>query len=155
MISDRDKKIIKHLQEDLPLDSRPFKNIAEKVGMEERELLKRIEEMKEEGMLRRLGAVVHHYQAGFAYNAMGCWQVPQEMIDEAGKKMSCYREVSHVYQRPSHPPHWPYNLFTMIHGHSREDCEGIAESMAEETGIRDYTLIYSLREFKKTSMKYF
>ncbi|RQD72778.1 MAG: Lrp/AsnC family transcriptional regulator [Candidatus Syntrophonatronum acetioxidans] len=155
MISDRDKKIIKYIQEDLPLTPRPFKSIAEKVGMEERELLKRIEEMKEEGIMRRLGAVVHHYQAGYAYNAMACWQVPLPMIEKAGVKMSRYREVSHVYQRPSHPPHWPYNLFTMIHGHNREDCERIAEKMAEETGVKKYILIYSVREFKKTSMKYF
>jgi len=155
LVTPQEKEIIKCLQEDLPLEASPFKRIAEKIGMDENALVEKIVQLKERGVLRRVGAVVHHYQAGYAFNAMGCWQVPEEMVVKTGEKMACYSEVSHVYQRPAHPPFWPYNLFTMIHGKSREDCERVAAKISQETGVEKFTLLYSIKEFKKTSMKYF
>ncbi len=154
-VTEQEKEIIKYLQEDLPLETRPFKKIAERIGMDESELLEKVDQLRKRGVLRRMGAVVYHYRAGYVFNAMGCWQVPEEMIIKTGEKMASYSEVSHVYQRPAHPPHWPYNLFTMIHGKSGEDCERVASKISRETGVDKYTLLYSTKEFKKTSMKYF
>ena len=155
LVTWQEKEIIKYLQEDLPLEVSPYKALAEKVGMREREVLEKIAELKNRGVLRRVGAVLYHYQAGYVFNAMGCWQVSEEMVEYVGEKMARFTEVSHVYQRPAYPPSWPYNLFTMIHGKSREDCEKIAEKISRETGVEMFTLLYSIKEFKKTSMKYF
>ncbi len=155
MLSNQDKKIIGFLQEDLPLESRPYKRLAEELGMTEEVLVEKVKELKDRGALRRLGAVVRHYQAGFRFNAMGCWQVEDSLVEEAGRKISSLSQVSHVYERPAFPPHWPYNLFTMIHGKSREECEETAQKISRETGIKNYQLLYSEKEFKKTSMRYF
>ncbi|UNC92945.1 siroheme decarboxylase subunit beta [Candidatus Contubernalis alkaliaceticus] len=155
MLTNQEKKIVSFLQEDLPLDPRPFENLADSLGIEEEELLVKVKELQDRGLLRRIGAVVRHYHAGYRYNAMGCWQVEESLVDEVGSKMSAYSEISHVYQRPAFPPHWPYNLFTMIHGKSKEECQDTAEKISKETGTKDFNLLYSIKEFKKTSMRYF
>lgn len=155
MITEQDKEIIYYLQGDLPLESHPYKALAQKLGVREEELLKRLSELKERGVLRRIGAVVHHHRAGYLFNAMVCWQVEESLLEDAGQMMSRYAEVSHVYQRPANPPRWPYNLFSMIHGKSREECEKTAEKISRETGAEEYSILYSLKEYKKTSMKYF
>lgn len=155
MLTNQEKEIVKFLQQDLPLEPRPYKLLAERLVMEEDELVEKVKELQDRGILRRIGAVVRHYQAGFHFNAMGCWQVEDSLVEGIGRKMSSFSQVSHVYQRPAFPPHWPYNLFTMIHGKSREECEGTAEKISEETGIKNFQLLYSVKEFKKTSMRYF
>ena len=155
LLTEQEKKIVKYLQKDLPLESRPYKLLAESLGMEEDELVEKVKEFQDRGILRRVGAVVRHYKAGFQFNAMGCWQVEDSLVEAAGRKMSSFSQVSHVYQRPAFPPHWPYNLFTMIHGKTREECQNTAEKISEETGIKNFQLLYSVKEFKKTSMRYF
>ncbi len=155
MLTDQEKKIVSFLQEDLPLEPRPYEKLAESLGIQEEELMGKVKELQARGILRRIGAAVRHYHAGFRYNAMGCWQVEESLVEEAGSKMSTFSEVSHVYQRPAFPPHWPYNLFTMIHGKSKEECQDIAEKISEKTGIKNFHLLYSVKEFKKTSMRYF
>jgi rfaE bifunctional protein nucleotidyltransferase chain/domain len=87
-------------------------------------------------------------------NAMGVWRVPEDRADGAGKIMASFRRVSHCYRRPAHDD-WPYQLYTMIHGRSRDECEEIAAMMAREAGVNDYRLLYSGREFKKTRVRYF
>ena len=154
MIDEKDKKVIGIIQGDLPLDPRPFHIAAQKVGMTEREFIERIRRLKQEGIIRRFGATLRHQEAGFSSNAMVAWKVPDEKIDEVGKKMAQFREVTHCYHRKA-PSQWPYNIYTMIHGSSRKQCHEIAEKIAQATGVSEYILLFSEKEFKKTSMKYF
>lgn len=154
-ISAIDKKIMKALQENIPLSLRPYKDIADAVGVTEQEVVEKIKLYKEKKWIRRFGAILRHQKAGFSANGMGVWPVPNEADRQRlGEIMASFREVSHCYERPSYSD-WPYNLFTMIHGESKEDCEAVAKRISEATGIKDYGMLYSNREFKKTSMVYF
>ena len=106
------------------------------------------------GVIRRFGAAIRHHKTGFTANAMGVWDCPPARVEEVGQTMASFTEVSHCYERPR-KPQWPANLYTMIHARSREDVEQIGERIAEATGLRSPRLLYSTREFKKSSMKYF
>ena len=154
MVDELDKKIIALIQGDLPLDPRPFARLSEKTGIPEEAFLERIRDMKEKGIIRRFGATLYHQEAGFSSNAMVAWFVPNESIEEVGEAMARFREVTHCYQRRPQKD-WHYNLYTMIHGDDKEQCRAIAERMSEQTGIERYALLFSEREFKKTSMSYF
>jgi siroheme decarboxylase len=154
MISDVDKKIISFLQEDLPLQAAPYAELAGKLGISEDELLERLVAMKKEGILRRIGAVLYHNRAGFTANGMCAWQVPPEQVQEVGTVMAAFPQASHVYERPVYPD-WPYNLFTMLHGQTKREVEETAAEISRRTGIQNYTILFSLREFKKASMRYY
>jgi len=154
MLTEIEKKIVKALQDDLPLCSHPFKMIAEQIGISEYELLAEIHCLKQQGIIRRLGAIVNHRNLGIAANAMVVWHVPKEKSQEIGKIMATFPEVTHCYERPTYPD-WQYNLFTMIHGKSESECERVIAQISERTGIKDYRQLYSTKELKKVSMKYF
>ena len=154
MIDDVDKKVIRLIQGDLPLDLRPFAVLAVKAGISEEEFVERVVSLKKRGIIRRFGATLRHQEAGFSSNAMVAWIVPEERIEEVGKTMARFRAVTHCYQRKTSKG-WPYNLYTMIHGDDREECYEIAKKISRKAGIQDYILLFSEKEFKKTSMKYF
>ena len=154
MPDDVERRIIRHLQGDLPLTTRPFAVLASEVGMSEEDLLERIRMLKKQGTLRRFGATLRHQLAGYKANAMVAWYVPEDNMEEIGHLMATFKEVSHCYERKVQGK-WKYNLFTMIHGKSKKECQDIARRIAENTGIKDYVLLLSLKEFKKTSPRYF
>ncbi len=154
MLTSQEKEIVSRLQGDLPLSPTPYADLAEELGIEEGELLNKIKEFKEKGILRRVGTILRHHRIGFTANGMCAWEVPLQKTEEIGKIMATFSQASHVYQRPTYPD-WPYSLFTMLHGRSKEECEEVAREISEKTGIKDYILLYSTREFKKTSMNYF
>ena len=154
MIDDVDKKVIRLIQGDLPLDLRPFAVLAEKAGISEEDYVQRVASLKKRGIIRRFGATLRHQEAGFSSNAMVAWIVPEERVEEVGKAMARFRAVTHCYQRKT-TKGWPYNLYTMIHGDDREECYEIAKKISRKAGIQDYILLFSEKEFKKTSMQYF
>ena len=154
MIDERDKIIIGLIQGDLPLQKKPFAKMAESIGMTEIESLERIRALKASGVIRRFGATLRHQEAGFSSNAMVAWIVPDDKIEEVGKAMSEFREVTHCYQRRPQKD-WKYNLFTMVHGDDKDACYQVAKRMSEATGMDEYILLFSEKEFKKTSMSYF
>ncbi|HDZ91748.1 MAG: AsnC family transcriptional regulator [Deltaproteobacteria bacterium] len=154
MIDEQDKKVISLIQGDLPLDPRPFALLAQRLGMDEDEFIRRIKRLKERGVIRRFGATLRHQEAGFDSNAMVAWLAPADRIDQIGETFARFREVSHCYHRTPRKD-WPYNLYTMIHGSSREECRLIAERLSRSAGLKEYRLLFSEKEFKKTSMKYF
>ena len=154
MIDELDKKVISLIQGDLPVDPRPFAMLADQIGLTEDQFIARIKDLKERGIIRRFGATLRHQEAGFSSNAMVAWVVPDQRIDEAGKILADYREVTHCYQR-SPQEDWPYNLYSMIHGNNRDQCFQIAERMSQSAGIDEYVLLFSEKEFRKTSMEYF
>ena len=154
MLSELDKAIIRELQDGLPLVSRPFLQLAGKLGLVEDELIERIKKMIDQGLIRRFGAAVRHQDLGFVANAMVVWDVPDELVMEVGGIMAGFEEVSHCYQRPRRPG-WPYNLFTMVHGQTKESCERAAGRLAGAAGVESYRLLYSTAELKKSTMRYF
>ncbi|NLI11874.1 Lrp/AsnC family transcriptional regulator [Pelotomaculum propionicicum] len=154
MLTEQDKQIIRELQNGLPLVSRPFKVIAGKLNMTEEGLIERIRSFIAGGQIRRFGAAVRHQDLGYLYNAMVVWDVSDEKATETGLMMADFEEVTHCYQRPRCLG-WPYNLFTMVHGLSREECVRIAEKISKATGEKNYKLLFSTAELKKSSMRYF
>ena len=153
-VSELDKAAIRELQEDLPLEPRPFDPMAQRLGMSVSELFRLAESFQERKIMRRFSAVLHHRRSGFRANAMIVWKVPAERSQEVGSKMAQHQAVTHCYERPTFPD-WPYTHFTMIHATSQETCEEIAAEIGEATGITDRLLLYSTREYKKTRVRYF
>jgi DNA-binding Lrp family transcriptional regulator len=154
MVDALDKKVIGLIQGDLPLDPRPFAVMAEKIGISEEEFVERVRSLKKKGIIRRFGATLRHQEAGFSSNAMIAWLVPEPEVDKVGETMAQFREVTHCYQRRPQMD-WKYNLYTMIHGDNENECFKIAQRISQETGIEEYILLFSEKEFKKTSMQYF
>ena len=154
MINETDKKVIALIQGDLPMDPRPFSVLAKRMGMGEEEFLARIRRLKEQGVIRRFGATLRHQEAGFSSNAMVAWLVPEDKIESVGKAMAGFRQVTHCYHRRPNRD-WKYNLYTMIHADDRAACHQLARHMSRETGVDEYALLFSEKEFKKTSMEYF
>lgn len=158
-LSEADKALVRTLQTDLPQGETPFADVAEKVRaagheVDEAWVIETANRWIDEGVIRRFGAAIKHHKTGFTHNAMGVWNVPEDRLDELGPVMASFKEVSHGYARPSFPT-WPHNAYTMIHGKSREECEEVARRIQEATGLPDPRLLYSTREFKKVSMRYF
>jgi DNA-binding Lrp family transcriptional regulator len=154
LLDERDKAIIQRLQNDLPLKETPYREIAESLAMTEEEVLTRLASFLDRGYLKRIGAVLYHQKAGFKANAMAVWQVPTDQVERVGRIMASFSEVSHCYERLI-SPQWPYNLFTMIHGRDNDQCKKVAEAISHNTGIKQYQLLFSIKELKKTSMTYF
>ncbi|MHC6180144.1 siroheme decarboxylase subunit beta [Clostridium sp. JNZ X4-2] len=154
MLTDLDKKIIHRLQESIPITTDPYKNISEELGIDEDELINRMKYYNETGILKRVGAVLYHRRAGFKANAMVAWKVSKKDVDSVGNYMASLSYVSHCYERKVCDL-WEYNLYTMIHARNREKCNEIIENISYKAGIEDYKVLYSIKELKKTSMKYF
>jgi DNA-binding Lrp family transcriptional regulator len=146
--------LVKRIQEDLPSGLRPYDKLAHDLGWTEEEVMKQIRRLKAEGLIRRFGAVLNNRKAGFHANAMGVWPVDENRIEEVGFLMAGFKQISHCYQRPTMPD-WPYNLFTMVHGHSPKECEDIIREVACVTGINEFEILFSTAELKKSDMKYF
>lgn len=153
-LTDRDRDAIRALQIDLPATSRPFLELAEGFGFDEAELIERGINFMRTGQMRRFAAVLAHRKAGFVFNGMGVWKVPEERISEVGSIMGSYAGVSHCYQRPTYPD-WPYNLFSMTHGRTKAECEDVLSAISAETGLTDYIVLYSIKEYKKVRVSYF
>lgn len=150
-----DVPFVRALQRDLPVTTRPFSGVATELGLSEERLLDKARELEAAGIMRRFAAVLRHRRVGYTANGMACWVVPEAEIEEAGLRAAKFPQVSHCYQRPSSPPRWPYTLFTMIHGQSEEEVEGVAAAIADRTGLEDYVILYSTKEYKKERVKYF
>ena len=153
-LSVKDKRLLAQIQGDLPVSLDPFAEVARRAGWEEEELLLRIRGFVHRGMIRRFGAILRHQKAGYQGNAMAVWKVREDQVSRASRQMSSFPAVSHCYLRPP-LPEWPYNLYTMIHGRSEKDCRRIAGRISRKTGLRNYRLLFSRREHKKSSMTYF
>lgn len=146
--------IIQRLEDDLPLVPNPYKMIADDLGIKEKELLDYIKELQREKVLRKVGAVLHHRTAGIKANAMVVWRVPKMKVNETVAMMVSYYQVSHCYERET-TSDWPYNIYTMIHAKTIRDCDSIIFDIAKSVEVEEYEVLYSVKELKKTSMKYF
>jgi siroheme decarboxylase len=153
-LTDRDKDFIRELQKDLKIIPEPFKALAENLGITTVELFAKAKEYEQIGVMRRFAAILRHRDAGFYANGMVVWNAPEENIDEIGYKLASFPQVSHCYRRPVYQD-WRFNLFSMIHARTSESAEKIAAEMSEIVGIKDYKILFSLREFKKERVRYF
>jgi siroheme decarboxylase len=153
-LSGRDIAVIRALQGDMPVVPEPYAPAAREVGLPMTRLLEHLEHMQERKALRRVAAILFHRRAGFSANGMGVWRVPPERVMELGPRMAAFRGISHCYQRPTYPD-WPYSIFTMAHGRSKEECDAILDSIAKETAIDERRTLYSSTEFKKIRLLYF
>ena len=151
---ERDVAVIRALQGDMPVVEEPYAPAATKLGMPQEDFLEHLGQMQERRLLRRVAAILYHRRAGFSANGMGVWKVPEQRIMELGPRMAAFRGISHCYQRPTYRD-WPYSVFTMAHGRSKEECDAILDSIAERTGITDRATLYSSTEFKKIRLLYF
>ncbi len=149
-----DVAVIRALQGDMPVIPEPYAPAAERLGIPQERLLQHLDRMQERRLLRRVAAILYHRRAGFSANGMGVWKVADERIVELGPRMAAFRGISHCYQRPTYED-WPYSIFTMAHGRSKEECDAILDSIASETGIAERATLYSSTEFKKIRLLYF
>ena len=151
-----DIALIKALQGPMEAVARPYDAAASELGISTEELLDRLREMVDRKILRRVAAILFHRRAGFSANGMGVWKVPEDQILEVGGRMASFRGISHCYQRPTYED-WPYSVFTMAHGRSKEECDAILDSIAAECGMGpdDRATLYSSTEYKKIRLHYF
>jgi DNA-binding Lrp family transcriptional regulator len=153
-LSDEDIATIRATQGPMPVIAEPYAPAAERLGVSQDEVLARLESLREREGLRRVAAILYHRRAGFSANGMGVWKVPEADVLATGMRMAAFRGISHCYQRPTYPD-WPYSVFTMAHGRSKEECDAILDSIAAATGISERATLYSSTEFKKVRMLYF
>ncbi len=146
--------IIKLVQEDIDIVSEPFKGIIDQLDIDYDTFFKILQELQDAGVMRRFAAILNHRKAGFNANAMTVWDVDEEKGEEIGRIAAEFSAVSHCYLRPKYP-NWPYNLFTMIHGKTTEETNGIIADIASEIEHKAKRPLYSTREFKKVRLKYF
>jgi DNA-binding Lrp family transcriptional regulator len=132
----------------------PYAPAATELGITQQRLLEHLQGMQERGLLRRVAAILFHRRAGFSANGMGVWKVPDDQIFDIGCRMAAVRGISHCYQRPTYQD-WPYSVFTMAHGRSKEQCDAILDAIEEQTGISERATLYSSTEFKKVRLTYF
>ena len=151
---DFDVAVIRATQGHQPVVAEPYTAPAAELGVPVPRLLDHMAGMAERGLLRRVAAILFHRRAGFSANGMGVWKVPEERIAELGPRMAAVRGISHCYQRPTYED-WPYSVFTMAHGRSKEECDAVLDSIAADTGIEERATLYSSTEYKKVRLLYF
>ncbi len=152
--SPEEQRMIAVLQEDIELSLEPFAKYAQQLQIPQEKILESLRQFKEKGYMRRFAAILRHRKAGFMANGMAVWKAPPERISECGPIMANFRAVSHCYQRPTYPD-WPYALFSMIHAKTEEACFEAAREISEATKLTEYAVLFSLREFKKSRVRYF
>ena len=150
-----DRALIVATQGGLPLVARPYQAIGEQVGIAGDEVVRRLQSLLESGIIRRIGAVPNHYAIGWTANGMTVWDVADERIDELGARVGALEFVTHCYRRPRALPDWPYNLFAMVHGNSRDEVRDKAGRIAELLGAdcRGSDVLFSTRILKKTGLR--
>jgi DNA-binding Lrp family transcriptional regulator len=150
-----DRALIRATQGGLPLVPRPYHEIAEELGIEAEEVMARLRRMLATGVIRRIGAVPNHYRLGFRANGMSVWDVDDAQVSEIGRRVGALPAVSHCYRRPRRPPLWPYNLFAMVHGRSRDEVAAEVDRIASLIGpaARAHDILYSTRILKKTGLR--
>ncbi len=155
-LTDLEIRFVREMQKDLPIEPEPFVAVATRLGIDLKELQRIAASMIDAGRMRRFSAVLRHREVGFSANGMGVWAVPgtDDDIMRIGEKMAAYRAVTHCYRRPTYPD-WPYNIFTMIHARSRDECSAVVNELAKETHVDNHGVLYSTKEYKKVRVQYF
>jgi len=146
--------IVRAAQFDIEIVSEPFKKIIDELDIDYDKFFSILKELQDAGVMRRFASILNHRKAGFNANAMVVWDVDEVKGEEIGAKAAAFSAVSHCYLRPKYP-NWPYNLFTMVHGKTKEETDAIIAEMAKEIESKSHRPLYSSREFKKVRIEYF
>ena len=146
-------EILKSVPSDFPITESPYREMAEKHHLTEVEVLSGLIKLRQEGIIRRIAAILYHRRASYTHNAMVVWKVKDTDVERIGAIMASFPEVSHCYERET-GGYWDYNLYTMLHGKSLKNCEDIAKRISEKTGTKDFKMFLSKREFKKTALRF-
>ena len=154
MLDATDRALIARVSGDIGDGRYPYRDLGAELNLPEEDVLARLRAYRARGLCRRFGAILRHQLAGFAANGMSVWDVPEGEVAHVGLLIAAHAEVTHCYERPRLPD-WPYNVYAMLHGKARDECEAIAAGISRETGVAAYQVLFSLRELKKTSMRYF
>ncbi len=153
--SEKEKAILSIVQENLPDTATPYADIAQSVGCTEDQVINLLKRLVNDGAIRRFGASIKHQKTGWNSNAMVAWIASEHEVEACGRKAASHNNISHCYYRPSSASDWPYTLYTMIHGRSDDECKQVIAEVQTLTGLKDYAVLDSIKELKKTSMKYF
>lgn len=151
-MDERDLELLRVAQDGLSLEKRPYRIWGEALGMGEEEVISRLLAMEEEGIIRRFSATIGHRALGILANALIVWRVPSERVEEVGLAYAAAEEVTHCYERET-AEDWLYNIYTMVHSRGREECLEIADRLARVSGISEYIVLFSEKEYKKTSAR--
>jgi DNA-binding Lrp family transcriptional regulator len=151
-MDEKDLQLLKIAQEGIVLTRRPYQALGNMVGMSEEEVVGRLLALQEEGIIRRFAATIGHRALGIVANAMIAWKAASGDVERAGKILAGVDEVTHCYERAT-TKDWPYNLYTMVHSKSRDECLKTAQRLSQLSGISEYTVLFSEREYKKTSAR--
>jgi DNA-binding Lrp family transcriptional regulator len=152
-MSDTERSLLAVLQDGLPCSRTPYKDMAEKAGIPTEQLLEILEKWKKQGRLRRIGAIVNHFEAGLGAGAMVVWQVESERTEQVGRILAGLKEISHAYERQT-KENWPYNLYSMVHAKNPEELEQIVKKISRACGVSNYRILFTEKELKKTPPKY-
>jgi siroheme decarboxylase len=155
-LSAEDRALIRIVQHGLPLVSRPYADIAERLSTTEQDVINRLQKLVNDGSIKRYGVVVRHRELGYRANGMVVWDVPDDRVSELGSCIGRFPCVTLSYRRPRRLPQWPYNLFTMVHGRNREEVKQKVEEIVETCGLQNinHTIIFSTRRFKQRGASY-
>lgn len=156
VLSEIDVQLLGAVQDGLPLDPHPYARIAEQIGIPESEVIERLGALQKEGVIKRLGVVVRHHELGYRANAMAVWDIADDRVSHIGERLGRLDCVTLCYRRERRRPDWPYNLFCMIHGKSRQSVlERIAE-IVEMLDLQDtpHAVLFSGRRFKQRGARY-
>ena len=151
---DLDMKLMSFLQAGIPVETDPYRNISEKLGLSRQEIISRIKKLHENGIIRRLGASIVPSKLGYEGNGMVVCEVSSEKISEIGKYFVNLKEITHCYERKTVPNVWNYNLFFMIHGLSRSSVEEFVSNLMKKLGINKFEILFSVKELKKASVMF-
>lgn len=150
-----EKQILKIVQGSLPDTLHPYDDVGAMCGTTGKEVIAFLTRLKNNGVIRRFGATLRHQRAGWKHNAMVAWIATEDEAAQWGPIAAAHPAISHAYYRPSPGPQWPYSLYTMTHGRSRDECLEVVEDLKSRWPLHDYAVLESIRELKKTSMVYF
>lgn len=153
-MTENEQRLITELGENFPIEPRPFAVVGARLGMTEDQVIALVKEFIARGIIRRLSVALRHQNVGFTANAMVVWKVPAERLEEVGNMLASFQEVTHCYERET-TPEWPYNLYTVVHRPHREECLAIAARLSEAIGIKEYRVLFSTHELKRSNPQYF
>lgn len=155
MLDATDRRLIAATQAGLPLMREPYRALAGQLGLDEADVLARLQGLLDRGAIRRIGAIPNHYALGLTANGMSVWDIADNAVADVGARVGALDFVTHCYERPRHPPLWPYNLFAMVHGRTRDEVRAKVAEIAELAGsaARGHDILFSTRILKKTGLR--
>lgn len=141
-IDDINKKIINTIQTDFPIDERPFKILADRLGLDEDDVIKRVELMKEDKLIRRIGGNFSPDKLGY-FSTLCAAKVPEDKIDLFKETVNAYPGVTHNYMRDH-----AFNIWFTFIAPSVDRIEASLAKIAEVTGVETILNLPATRVFK-------